>query len=51
MEWLVFESPVWSGFLTPKGVNRNHNQSTFVPEVKKTDRTAIKMQTAVLTSL
>jgi hypothetical protein len=33
---LVFESPVWSGFLVPQGLNRNRNRSTFVPEVKKT---------------
>jgi hypothetical protein len=34
--YLVFESPVWSGFLVPQGLNRNRNRSTFVPEVKKT---------------
>ena len=34
--WLVFESPVRSGFLTPQGLNRNRNRSTLVPEVKKT---------------
>jgi len=37
---LVFESPVWSGFLMPKGFNRNRNRSAFFLEVKKPDRTA-----------
>jgi len=37
---LVFESPVWSGFLMPKGFNRNRNWSAFFLEVKKPDRTA-----------
>jgi len=38
--FLVFESPVWSGFLMPKGFNRNRNRSAFFLEVKKPDRTA-----------
>ena len=33
---LVFESPVWSSFLTPQGLNCNCNQSALFPEVKKT---------------
>ena len=37
---LVFESPVWSSFLMPKGFNRNLNRSAFFLEVKKPDRTA-----------
>ncbi|EDR06910.1 uncharacterized protein LACBIDRAFT_299259 [Laccaria bicolor S238N-H82] len=32
----LFESPVWSGLLTPRGFNRDRNQSTLFPEVKKT---------------
>ena len=32
----MFESPVRSGFLTPQGLNRNHNRSAIFPEVKKT---------------
>ncbi|KIM38959.1 hypothetical protein M413DRAFT_58577, partial [Hebeloma cylindrosporum] len=32
----VFESLVQPSSLTPKGLNHNRNQSTFVPEVKKT---------------
>ena len=34
---LVFESPVQSSFLTPKGFNRNRNQSAFSPEGQKTE--------------
>ncbi|EDQ99991.1 uncharacterized protein LACBIDRAFT_315013 [Laccaria bicolor S238N-H82] len=37
---LVFESPVRSGFLMPRGINRNRNWSAFSPEVKRPDRTA-----------
>jgi len=32
---LVFESPVWSGFLMPKSFNHNRNRSAFFLEVKK----------------
>ncbi|EDR08659.1 uncharacterized protein LACBIDRAFT_297063 [Laccaria bicolor S238N-H82] len=37
---LVFESPVRSGFLMPRGINHNRNRSAFSPEVKRPDRTA-----------
>jgi len=33
---VVFESPVWSGFLTLQGLNHNCNPSALFPEVKKT---------------
>ena len=39
---VVFESPVWSSFLIPKGFNRNRNWSAFSPEVKRLDQTAKK---------
>ncbi|EDQ99509.1 uncharacterized protein LACBIDRAFT_334943 [Laccaria bicolor S238N-H82] len=48
---IVFESPVRSGFLMPRGVNRNHNRSAFSPEVKRPDRTAKRLQTAVFCGL
>ncbi|EDR15452.1 uncharacterized protein LACBIDRAFT_301813 [Laccaria bicolor S238N-H82] len=48
---LVFESPVRSGFLMPRGVNRNRNRSAFSPEVKRPDRTAKRPQTAVFCGL
>ncbi|EDR02779.1 uncharacterized protein LACBIDRAFT_332065 [Laccaria bicolor S238N-H82] len=38
--YLVFKSPVWSGFLMPLGLNRNRNQSAFFPKVKRPNRTA-----------
>ena len=44
---IVFESPVWSGFLMPKGFNRNHNRSAFFPEVKRLNRTAKRLQSVV----
>ncbi|EDR10723.1 uncharacterized protein LACBIDRAFT_324576 [Laccaria bicolor S238N-H82] len=44
---LVFESPVRSGFLMPRGVNRNRNRSAFSPEVKRPDWTAKRPQTAL----
>ncbi|EDR01561.1 uncharacterized protein LACBIDRAFT_310926 [Laccaria bicolor S238N-H82] len=47
----VFESPVRSGFLMPRGVNRNRNWSAFSPEVKRPDRTAKRPQTAVFCGL
>ncbi|EDR00886.1 uncharacterized protein LACBIDRAFT_312838 [Laccaria bicolor S238N-H82] len=47
--YLVFESPVRSGFLMPRGVNRN--RSAFSPEVKRPDRTAKRPQTAVFCGL
>jgi len=34
--YIVFESPVWSSFLTPQGLNRDRNRSTLFPDVKKT---------------
>ncbi|EDQ98967.1 uncharacterized protein LACBIDRAFT_318422 [Laccaria bicolor S238N-H82] len=49
--YLVFESPVRSGFLMPRGVNRNRNWSAFSPEVKRPDRTAKRPQTAVFCGL
>ncbi|EDR00565.1 uncharacterized protein LACBIDRAFT_313214 [Laccaria bicolor S238N-H82] len=48
---IVFESPVRSGFLMPRGVNRNRNRSAFSPEVKRPDRTAKRPQTAVFCGL
>jgi hypothetical protein len=33
---LVLESPVQSGFLTPKGSDRDQDRSAFVLELKKT---------------
>ncbi|EDQ98569.1 uncharacterized protein LACBIDRAFT_299166 [Laccaria bicolor S238N-H82] len=48
---LVFESPVWSGFLMPRGVNRDRNRSAFSPEVKRPDRTAKRPQTTVFCGL
>ncbi|EDQ98014.1 uncharacterized protein LACBIDRAFT_316679 [Laccaria bicolor S238N-H82] len=48
---VVFESPVRSGFLMPRGVNRNRNRSAFSPEVKRPDRTAKRPQTAVFCGL
>ncbi|EDR06656.1 uncharacterized protein LACBIDRAFT_328529 [Laccaria bicolor S238N-H82] len=33
---VVFESPVWSALLMPRGFNCNRNRSTLFPEVKKT---------------
>ncbi|EDR00316.1 uncharacterized protein LACBIDRAFT_314462 [Laccaria bicolor S238N-H82] len=48
---LVFESPVQSGFLMPRGVNRNRNRSAFSPEVKRPDQTAKRPQTAVFCGL
>ncbi|EDR10774.1 uncharacterized protein LACBIDRAFT_315543 [Laccaria bicolor S238N-H82] len=48
---LVFESPVRSGFLMPRGVNRNRNRSAFSPEVKRPDRTTKRPQTAVFCGL
>ncbi|EDQ98228.1 uncharacterized protein LACBIDRAFT_307324 [Laccaria bicolor S238N-H82] len=48
---LVFESPVRSGFLMPRGVNCNRNRSAFPPEVKRPDRTAKRPQTAVFCGL
>ncbi|EDR12542.1 uncharacterized protein LACBIDRAFT_323858 [Laccaria bicolor S238N-H82] len=47
----LFESPVRSGFLMPRGVNRNRNRSAFSPEVKRPDRTAKRPQTAVFCGL
>ncbi|EDR04035.1 uncharacterized protein LACBIDRAFT_306413 [Laccaria bicolor S238N-H82] len=49
--FVVFESPVRSGFLMPRGVNRNRNRSAFSPEVKRPDRTTKRPQTAVFCSL
>ncbi|EDR02652.1 uncharacterized protein LACBIDRAFT_332148 [Laccaria bicolor S238N-H82] len=40
-------SPVRSGFLMPRGVNRNRNRSAFSPEVKRPDRTAKRPQTTL----
>ncbi|EDQ98584.1 uncharacterized protein LACBIDRAFT_298843 [Laccaria bicolor S238N-H82] len=48
---IVFESPVRSGFLMPRGVNHNRNRSAFSPEVKRPDRTAKRPQTAVFCGL
>ena len=48
---VVFECPVRSGFLMPKGFNRNRNRSAFSPEVKRPNRTAKRPQTAVFCSL
>ncbi|EDR07735.1 uncharacterized protein LACBIDRAFT_298227 [Laccaria bicolor S238N-H82] len=48
---LVFESPVRSGFLMPRGANRNRNRSAFSPEVKRPDWTAKRPQTAVFCGL
>ncbi|EDQ99162.1 uncharacterized protein LACBIDRAFT_317518 [Laccaria bicolor S238N-H82] len=47
----AFESPVRSGFLMPRGVNRNRNRSAFSPEVKRPDRTAKRPQTTVFCGL
>ena len=38
--WVVFESPVRSSFLMPKGFNRNRNQSPFSQKSK--DRTGLQ---------
>ncbi|EDR00832.1 uncharacterized protein LACBIDRAFT_312831 [Laccaria bicolor S238N-H82] len=48
---VVFESPVRSGFLMPRGVNRNRNRSAFSPEVKRPDQTAKRLQTVVFCGL
>ena len=48
---VVFESPVQSSFLMPKGFNRNHNWSAFVPEVKRLDQTTKRQQTTVFCGL
>jgi len=48
---VVFESPVWSSFLTPQGLNRNRNRSALLTEVKKKNQTEKRLQTAVLTGL
>ncbi|EDQ99331.1 uncharacterized protein LACBIDRAFT_316721 [Laccaria bicolor S238N-H82] len=47
----LFESPVRSGFLMPRGVNSNRNRSAFSPEVKRPDWTAKRPQTAVFCGL
>ena len=48
---LVFESPDQSGFLMPKGFNRNRNWSAFSPEVKRPNWTAKRLQTTVFCGL
>jgi len=48
---LVFISPVQSGFLMLRGLNRNRNRSAFSQKPKKPDRTAKRPQTTVFCSL
>jgi len=47
---VVLESPVRSGFLTPEGLDRDRDRSTFILEVKKTGPDRKKTETAVFCS-
>src|SRR5882762_5279295 len=50
VEYLLFESPIWSGFLTPRGLDQDQDWFAFVKDCKIPHKTTQVQLRAVLGS-